>query len=248
MHCANCRHDNPSTTRFCHACGAVLVEDAPGVGRRRVLRPWGLRRSAPPTISPDLPEIPRPRTPRFDALVRLDLMLAAGVVVAIVAATVWFPRSMASDAPVSSAAPVASEAVTVVVSTPLRATSVTSPALVEPAPPPAAEPQPAQRRDPPRPARSEPRPVALPEAPAASAPVLESPVVAEPVAAPPPPPPAPPKARDRWDALRESLAACRSQGNILERAMCEQGARIRHCTEHWDVVELCPSGRPAITQ
>src|SRR5687767_9087182 len=57
MHCPHCRSDNASTTRFCIECGAVLVESTPGGGRRRVLRPWGLRKSAPLTESPALPEM-----------------------------------------------------------------------------------------------------------------------------------------------------------------------------------------------
>jgi hypothetical protein len=245
MHCPNCRHDNPSTTRFCNACGAVLVEDAPGLGRRRVLRPWGLRRSAPPTISPDMPEIPRPARTRFDAASRLDLAFAGSVVVALIAATTLFPRSMAADATrVVAEAPASAEAVTIVVTTPLQATSVSSPALVEPA----REPTPAPAKAPPRPARAEtPRPAVLPapvepiETPAP----VETPVVEASV--PPPPPPAPAAPRDRWDPLREALAACRVQGNLFERAVCEQGARIRHCGDWWDLVELCPSGRVAHT-
>jgi hypothetical protein len=246
MHCPNCRHDNPATTRFCHSCGAVLVEDAPGLGRRRVLRPWGLRRAAPPTISPEMPEIPRRNPPRVDALARLDLVLAGGVVVAVVAATLWFPRSMASDAtPAASTPPGPSEAVTIVVTTPLQATSVTSPALVEPT----QAPTPSPAREPPRPPRAAaPRLAPAPIVPVAAPPSAETPAVEAPPAPPAPPPLPPPVRTDRWDPLREALAACRLQGNIFERAMCEQGARIRHCTEHWDLIELCPSGRPAITQ
>ena len=89
MHCPTCRHDNPATTRFCSACGAVLVESAPDGGRRRVLRPWGMRRTAPPTISPDMPDLADAGIPtrgtRLDPAVRFDFWIVGGLVVALVA-------------------------------------------------------------------------------------------------------------------------------------------------------------------
>ena len=89
MHCPTCRHDNPATTRFCSACGAVLVESAPDGGRRRVLRPWGMRRTAPPTISPDMPDLAEAGIPtrgtRLDPAVRFDFWIVGGLVAAVVA-------------------------------------------------------------------------------------------------------------------------------------------------------------------
>ena len=89
MHCPTCRHDNPATTRFCSACGAVLVESAPDGGRRRVLRPWGMRRTAPPTISPDMPDLADAAIPtrgtRLDPAVRFDFWIIGALVVAVVA-------------------------------------------------------------------------------------------------------------------------------------------------------------------
>lgn len=245
MHCPNCRHDNPSTTRFCNACGAVLVEDAPGVGRRRVLRPWGLRRSAPLTISPDIDAPQAPHPPRCNASVHLDLVLAASVIVAIIGATALFPRSMASDATPQAAAPAAtaSEAVTTIVVPPLHTTSMSAPALVEPAIAPRRPAAAAPPRKPKEAVRSPPAPVVV----SVAVEPVEAPAVEVPPA-PPPPPPVAPAPRDRWDGLRDALSACELQTNVLDRAMCEQGARIQYCTQLWDLVELCPSGRPAITQ
>jgi hypothetical protein len=89
MHCPTCRHDNPATTRFCRACGAVLVESAPDGGRRRVLRPWGMRRTAPPTISPDMLDLAdagiSTRGTRLDPAVRFDFWIVGGFIVALVA-------------------------------------------------------------------------------------------------------------------------------------------------------------------
>jgi hypothetical protein len=62
-----------------------------------------------------------------------------------------------------------------------------------------------------------------------------------PAAAAAAPPPAPVE-RDRWQDLRTALAGCGSLG-LLERATCEQGARIAHCDRYWGLVPQCPVGR-----
>ena len=65
------------------------MESAPDGGRRRVLRPWGMRRTAPPTISPDMPDLADAAIPtrgtRLDPAVRFDFWIVGGLVVALVA-------------------------------------------------------------------------------------------------------------------------------------------------------------------
>jgi hypothetical protein len=249
MHCPNCRESNAATTRFCTACGAGLVENAPGGGRRRVLRPWGLRRSAPLTESPAMPDLAQARAaalrannrakPRFDVLVVCGLAIvgAAGVVAYPFTITAEMARPAAADERT-----VAQEAlVTVTGISTVRETQLASPALLEPppAPPPAVKPkpvvqppaEPAERKV--SPARTDPAPVLEPP-PAAPPPSLEPPVVAERTVVAP---------TDRWQPLRAQLAACGTADGVFQRAMCEQGARLKHCDGQWGETPLCPAGR-----
>jgi len=109
MHCPTCRHENPATTRFCRGCGAVLVESSPDGRRRRVLRPWGMRRSAPLTVSPDMPDlIDDPgelHGTRLDVTMRYDRWIVVGLVLAVIAGT-WIgsrPKTGADADPVAVA-------------------------------------------------------------------------------------------------------------------------------------------------
>ena len=51
-----------------------------------MLRPWGMRRTAPPTISPDMPDLANGGIPtrgtRLDPAVRFDFWIVGGLVAA----------------------------------------------------------------------------------------------------------------------------------------------------------------------
>ncbi len=215
MHCPTCRHDNPATTRFCSACGAVLVESAPDGGRRRVLRPWGMRRTAPPTISPDMPDLadagipdprhaPRSRRPlRFldrrrtrRRLGRSGLDQRHGAAGPRCAAR----RRRAGWRGVGE-----------------LHVSATTPTIV----------QEARLKAPPL----------VDVSPAASLRTEVTPRVVAPVEAAPPP------VSDRWQPLRSALAQCGSVSATIARAMCEQEARLAHCDGFWGLVAACPTTR-----
>lgn len=258
MHCPTCRQPNAATTRFCTSCGAVLVEEAPGGGRRRVLRPWGLRRSAPLTIAPDVFDCNLPLTAKAGGT-RVELWLAAGVIVVVtVFAAVHWRRAPAMVPPAGQQAVVAQVAdVTLPASTQMHETRMSAPALVDPAAT-AEAPRPAVVAAAPVPSPAAlPRPVGNRGAPAvpvayvgpARDTVIDDGQSAEPpapvvAAAPPSPPPAP---SDRWQPLRNKLAACEPLA-LLERAICEQGARLAHCDGHWGIAPLCPAGRTEFGQ
>jgi len=261
MHCPTCRHDNPATTRFCSACGAVLVESAKDGRRRRVLRPWGLRRSAPPTISPDMPDLldgaaPAPGT-RLDPSVRFDLWIVAGLVVAVVAGA-WISGGVRVGAdPLRAGAPNANAGAPAYVSATMpplvQEARLKSPPLVDVSP--AAVPRTVT---PPRgavdvtasaraPARNAPAaPVAV--ASLAREPAIDdgraavAPDAAAPVA------PSPPPVADRWATLRNALSQCGSAGGAIARAICEQEARLAHCENYWGLVPACPSQRTEFGQ
>ena len=100
MHCPHCRCVNAATTRFCIECGAVLVESTPGGGRRRVLRPWGLRSSAPLTESPALPEMAAARKARraTGSRKRPLFKVATGVVgIVALSGVIAYPYSSVGD-------------------------------------------------------------------------------------------------------------------------------------------------------
>lgn len=256
MHCPNCREDNAPSTRFCTSCGAVLVEEAPGGGRRRVLRPWGLHNSAPLTISPDLPDLDLSPIVAERRAWRMDLGLAGAVVAVVVLVAALHPWLRRAEAEPTSrvdermvGAPVAMSVATPPV---MHETRLAAPALVERAP-------------------ASVRPDAVPAKTAVSPPANAAPsrgsgargLPAVPVTyamsprealtgdghgvdAPEVPAPAavnaPPAEPDRWQVLRSELDRCQPLG-IFERATCEQRARLAHCDSYWGHVALCPSQR-----
>jgi hypothetical protein len=257
MHCPTCRHDNPATTRFCSACGAVLVESAPDGGRRRVLRPWGMRRTAPPTISPDMPDLAAAglstRGTRLDPAVRFDFWIVGGLVIVGLVAVAWIGsaarpgREALHDATAQVAA---GSAAYVSAATPpiVQEARLKAPPLVD-VPPAATQPPRVTPRvtvAAPSPARSQARgpaatPVVVASQPSES--IVDdgrgeapAPPVA-PVQAPPPP------VSDRWQPLRSALAQCGAVNGVIARAMCEQGARLAHCDGFWGLVAICPTAR-----
>ena len=261
MHCPTCRHDNPSTTRFCRACGAVLVESAPDGGRRRVLRPWGMRRTAPPTISPDMLDFAHAGMPtrdtRPDPAVRLDFWIVGGLVVALVAVA-WLNGNArpGRGAPQDGNAPVAAGSPVYVAATAppiVQEASLEAPPLIDlafAATPPSA----ATRRiaainaSPARGQSGSPTgtagTVAAPSresviddgrGEASAAPVAWVPSTPQPV-------------HDRWQPLRSALAQCGSANGAIARAMCEQEARLAHCDGYWGLVAVCPTTRSEFGQ
>jgi hypothetical protein len=242
MYCPNCRHDNAATTRFCTSCGAVLVESTPDGRRRRVLRPWGLRRSAPLTESPAMPDIVAAvrQDARRPLSRRLDLQFAAGTAVVALAGTFLYPYARDLDRPAVEATPSEPVVVTTTATHAARESVVASP-LVEPVAPPRPVAQPVASkvtppRDPPAPSPRavEPASATLPH----DAAIAELPPIAPPVVAAVPATP-----RDRWQPLKDALATCASQSNVFERAICEQGARLEHCGDYWGAAPLCPAAR-----
>jgi hypothetical protein len=256
MHCPTCREDNAPTTRFCTSCGAVLVEEAPGGGRRRVLRPWGLRDSAPLTISPDYPDLAVSTILAERRAWRMDLGLAGGVVaIVVLAATLhpWLrraeaePTSRVDERVVAAAATVSVPAPAIVYETRLAA-----PALVERAPASASSEAIAAKTAASPPATgAAPRPGgarALPAVPVNYAMTPREAIIGDgqgvdaPVAPAPATAPAPTAEPDRWQVLRSELDRCQPLG-VFERATCEQRARLSHCDSYWGHAALCPSLR-----
>jgi hypothetical protein len=239
MHCANCRCENAPTTRFCTGCGAVLVESTPDGRRRRVLRPWGLSRSAPLTVSPDMPEIRAMRgDPARPLSRRLDLRFAAGTAVVALAGTFLYPYARGLDTPPAAPAPVEVFAESTTSTHAVRETVVAAPALIEPVTrkAPAVSPARDAARDP----SAAPRPALMPTTPAPLAPVPEAPKV---VAITAPAPALAPAVVDRWQPLKDALDRCTARSGIFERASCEQGARLAHCEGYWGQQLLCPAAR-----
>jgi len=245
MHCPHCRQDNAATTRFCTSCGAVLVESTSDGRRRRVLRPWGLARSAPATVSPGLSEIEAMRDGARPLSRRLDLRFAAGVAVIGLAGSFLYPYARGLDLAVEEVervTPADPVEVTTTSSHAVRETVVAAPPLVEPVHPPVKTLVTVSPRvAPPREAPAPPPPVRVAQ-PAETTPVAVEPPPAPVVAVAPVVATSPVK-RDRWQPLRDALAVCGTKSGLWERATCEQGARIAHCESAWGETALCPLGR-----
>ncbi|HEX9301944.1 MAG TPA: hypothetical protein VF959_06295 [Casimicrobiaceae bacterium] len=45
--------------------------------------------------------------------------------------------------------------------------------------------------------------------------------------------------------LNDALARCVGQ-DLIQRAVCEQRARLQHCEGYWGQVPQCPGGRAAL--
>ena len=232
------------------------MESAPDGGRRRVLRPWGIHRTAPPTISPDMPDLADAgmltRGTRLDPAVRVDFWIVGGLVVALVAvALINGTMRSGRNAPHAASAPVAAGSAAYV--------AATTPPIVQEAhlkAPPLLDVSSATTQPPrvaphvtsaaPVPARGPARgTVAIPVVLAAQSVETasddgrgEAPALpVAPVQAPPPP------ASDRWQPLRSALAQCGSVNGAIGRAVCEQQARLAHCEGFWGLVAVCPTTR-----
>lgn len=246
MHCPNCRLANAATTRFCTGCGAVLVESVAGGGRRRVLRPWGLRRSAPHTESPAIPEIAdalhAARRTHGRSARKLGVLLASGIAVTAVAGSLVYPYTAVHGRAERLEPPVVmvETALTLPAVATVRETQLTAPPLVEQSPTPrVARSMEPKRQAPVKPA-DESVAMPAPEVPVAPTIVAEAPKPA-PVAVVPAP-------ADRLDALGVTLVACGARDGLFDRAVCEQQARLDHCAGYWGNAPICPSGRYDHTQ
>lgn len=269
MLCAYCRHENPRSSRFCVGCGAVLVESGKDGRPRRVLRPWGLLRQAPLTVTPSMPDVAEARAAHLGArnaprgARHIVFASAAAAVVAAVAFAYSGPvpvdAGLTAAASLTHSAPLqASEPVHVLTPTRLAVeVPVSAPPLSEP--PPNAQRNERERsrhaaeatRRASADARDDARRMAQRAAtePATYvvAAVERAAVITDgqgvpdaPSAAPETPaPPAPPPV-DRWATLRSALASCESEGGVFARATCEERARLENCVHYWGHHALCP--------
>lgn len=268
MHCAYCRHENPRSSRFCVGCGAVLVESGKDGRSRRVLRPWGLLRQAPLTVTPSMPDVAEARAAHLGARARppgsrqIVIAMAALLVMAALAYAYSGPAAVeaevAAAASLTHSAPLrASEPVHVLTPTRLAVeVPVSAPPLN--APPPAA---PKTQRSSSRPAagtaratsevgddarrsaqRAATQPASFVVAASDRVPVISDGAGVVDVApeAPAVPPPVAASV-DRWAVLRGSLAACEFEGGIFARATCAERARLDNCVHYWGHHALCPA-------
>ena len=215
-----------------------------------MLRPWGLRKSAPMTESPALPEMAAARKARRAAGSRKRPLfkVAAGVVgIVALSGVIAYPYTSIVEEPTQSADEVAAKAPPQVVAiadmTAIKdrvvspaleteAVPVMPPVVTKPAAPPVVEPPPRASA---RVTVAEPPPAVIRETPASEAPVVPVVVarVEEPARAP----------VDPWQPLRDALTACSRVQGLWDRATCEQRARLASCDGHWGLVVLCPAGR-----
>jgi hypothetical protein len=237
-----------------------MVESMPGGGRRRVLRPWGLRSSAPLTESPAIPEIAAAHRAAQRANEapgrRLDLMVAGGVAVVAIAGLLAYPYANADETRHAARDDGRRVPQTDVIAVPMlsavRESPVSAPPLVERLPgaaplagsaPKAAPVAPAADSGQRRPSRPSP---ALVPPPIYTMPADETVLTGDVHSVDAPAPlraavPATPI--DPWHPLRNALGACARSVGVWERATCEQSARLAHCEGYWGNVALCPSGR-----
>jgi outer membrane biosynthesis protein TonB len=95
--------------------------------------------------------------------------------------------------------------------------------------------------EPPRVVVPHPKRKAAPPPPAPAVEVIMPTIPApSPVAPPPPPKPAPPPSRETQ--LATAFAACTSP-DALEKAICQQRARVDLCEGYWGLVPQCPARR-----
>jgi hypothetical protein len=209
-----------------------------------------MRRTAPPTISPDMPDLaddPAALRPAADVSSRIDFWIVAGLVLAVIAAT-WLAGRVRPAAPESAAAvPAVAQRlpsyVTVAMPPMVQAARLKAPPLVE-VPPAQSPSQPPAK---PRAASATAARAAPPAAAVVATPTIDA--ASEPARPEPAPlvvavaPSSPPPAADRWQPLRSAVARCASISGLIPRALCEQEARLAHCDGFWGVVPACPVQR-----
>ena len=247
MNCANCRQDNPATTRFCTSCGAVLVENTPDGRRRRVLRPWGLGH-APLTESPAMPEMAAAREaldPRSRR--RIDISFVGGTIAVTMAAMLIYPYARALETrhdinpapermnPVADSALLEAYRLVQPAMAPLPKAFILQARVDEPALAAADR----ERRLRSRQAPDTPVIAAMPE----PLPPIDTVVTQMSAALTLEPRASAPRPVDRWQSLTERLRQCAGAEGLFQRAACEQGARIGPCDGFWGLVEHCPAAR-----
>jgi len=218
-----------------------------------VLRPWGLRSSAPLTESPALPEMAAARNARraTGSRKRPLFKVATGVVgIVALSGVIAYPYSSVGDGrALSRGRDIASSALPQVVAiADMTVVKESMPTVVREEPlvmAPATKPvvtrsvETSQRPTPRSPVVEAPPPEVR------EAPTPEVAVVAT-IVQPPQETPQPPV--DPWHPLREALAGCTRIQGLWDRATCEQRARLASCDGHWGAVALCPAGRTEFGQ
>jgi hypothetical protein len=255
MKCSVCGSKSNADARFCANCGAKLNSGAQTLFKTPVSSPSAAAASPLPDAG-----VGASVTPKAMDLVPLLLGLAAFVVVGYFAYRALMPATSTPGSTTEPLPPTARPAEAV------QSGTEASPTAAEPAKSETARPQAngAATAEPPAvvakgavtdeptpaakaPARPKPSTkTAAPKRPpvAANAPVPPAMSVAalEPVAPVPPPAPAKP---DRIAQLSDALARCVGM-DLIQRAVCEQRARLQHCEGYWGQVAQCPGGRAAL--
>lgn len=234
--------------KLCSACRSALkrarhdpvsvVDPLDDKSRRSASR----RRSkeASPTLQAAAQGAPRRRswTPAWVGATAAVLCVAAFLVLQTLDTGARADATLAPVSPTGATAPTPALSV-VAASAPPTTSQVavpdnTAPVAADVPPPPAPAPAPRRAARPRPSAPPEPRNdvdvSAMPDLPA-PAPVVVAPPAVK-VAAPP----------DRATRLRSAFSAC-SQADIIERAMCQQRARVEMCDGFWGQLPQCPAQR-----
>ncbi len=275
MQCANCGRQNQPTTRFCAECGDVLRADSPRTRRSRSKKSrrraharihWVRVSPRPaPTIltaamQPSPASVEAGRAPER-MMRRIDLVFAALVGVAGIAAYVAYPYLKGSGSAETAVEPATVAAPTELAHTPMPSIETRAVSAPQPQAPPSALPSLAESRTldvvPPRasPPRAKPdvvarrpaeRPASTSQHPrysvttsfadafGTSPPSAPTRVAAAPSRAP--------ARTDRLQQMNDMIAGCASEG-FFGRVACEQRALLTYCDGQWGKNERCPSGR-----
>ncbi len=246
MKCSVCGSESNADARFCANCGAKVNPGAETLFKTPV--------SPPPAAAAPVSDAGADASaaPRATNLVPVLLVLAALVVVGYFAYRAQMPEaspreSTAAEPAAPRTAPSAEAVQSGSRANPSASESAKSETAGAPPPRPATTEPPAAVSRASAPARPKaPTRTAAPKRPAvetnAPAPPAMAVAIPEPVA---PAPPAPPPKPERIVQLNDALARCVGQ-DLIQRAVCEQRARLQHCEGYWGQVPQCPGGRAAL--